>query len=553
MTYADSDLSTGEPERQGPLTFGQIAQLMEYEEILTKAPDAAWTRTLTQRWPVPESTPTAAVRAALALLSRRHEIIRTTFGRDGSGNPVQVVWRAGSERIRTVEPEASPTSDAWVDSYLAALRQKPLPCDTEPPISFEIVVDGASAKEVLIVFHHIVADHQSVQILRRDFLSALNSLRHGKAEPASPSPRQPIDEALIQEARANAENDGLESWREVLDVTAPTQYPVWDEGRSAGYTATFESADLQHAVSALSKRHGLWPAQALLGLYAFAMARYTDLPTASMCVISSNRFAYPSAVHCCALRVPVSIPSDAGRPEEIMKTVEASTKNLHRNADHDARALRKLLDERQQSTGFNTRFRMEYNFLSRRGGSVDRGMPRDARARSEFRHEPTDPADPTLTYFAARPGRGREPLVISFESNEAFLPVPAAEALLRAMESLGAALAQVGPDAQRQVGQGAAPWAVHMADALEARPQATGLVPFGTGYVDTARTVRAIEVELGGKRAVEVLVHDRGTPRERLVARLSEAPGADEVSDLLAALRRRADQDPALVMPTEVM
>ncbi|MFJ6351771.1 condensation domain-containing protein [Streptomyces sp. NPDC092046] len=540
-------------ERTGPLTFGQLAQLVEYEEVLVGAPEAAWTRTLTQRWALPADTEVSAVRDALALLARRHEIVRTTFERDDSGDPVQKVWKPGAERIRTIDPGALASEAGWTESYLASLRREPLPVGMEPPITFDILAEGDTAKDVLIAFHHIVADYRSMQILHREFLSALTLLSQGKTDLAVAPPRQPIDEALIQAARAGQEGDGLEPWREVLDATAPTSYPRWDERRSAGYTATFASESLQHAVSVLSQRNGLWPAQALLGLYAFVIARYTGLPSTSLCVISSNRFTYPTGVHCCALRVPVVLPTGAVAPDELMKTVEAATRNLHRNADHDARALRRMLDGRQESTGFNTRLRLEYNFFSRRGGAIRTGMPYGTRSLSTFRHEPTEPADPTLTYLAARPGRGTEPMVLSLESNEAFLPLPAASALLRAMESLGAELAAAGDEEKGREEEGTVSWAAHMDLALNARPAVSGLLAFRSGYVDAHRIVRAVNAELGDGCVVDVAVRGRGTPRERLAVRLSESPGHEATADLLAKLRRRAHRDPSLVIPTEVM
>ncbi|GEB61794.1 condensation domain-containing protein [Streptomyces gardneri] len=552
-------------ERQGPLTLGQLAQLVEYEEVLARAPEAAWTRTLTQRWAVPAGNEVSAVRDALALLARRHEVLRTTFERDDSGNPVQRVWAPGSERIRVCDPQVLPGAGEApdVDAFLASLRRQPLPCDAEPPIAFHVLAEGDAAKEVLIVFHHIVADYRSMQILHRDFLAALAVLARGGTEPPGAPPRQPIDEALRQAARAGQEDDGLEGdrregdglepWREALDAAAPTPYPRWDESRSAGYTATFSSESLQHAVSVLSQRNGLWPAQALLGLYAFVVARYTGLPSTSLCVISSNRFTYPSGVHCCALRVPVVLPTGELPPEGLMKAVAAATRNLHRNADHDARALRALVAGRQEATGFNTRFRLEYNFFSRRGGAVGAGTPRGPRSPGGFRHEPTEPADPTLTYLAARPGRGTEPMVLFLESNEAFLPLPAAEALLRAMEGLGAELAGRAELAEPAEHDPPVHWTAYLSHALDARPAVPDLLAFRSGHVDVRRIVRAVDAELGDGRARGVEVRDRGTPRERLVLRLSDPWGADAVADLLARLRRRAYSDPSLVIPTEVM
>lgn len=544
-------------ERQGPMTLGQVAQLLEYEDIVERAPEAAWTRNASCHWALPDGCDVTTAAAAVRALTMRHEVLRTTFARDAEGRPVQAVHPTGREVVEIRDLRRCVAEHGSIRRLMAALQRLPMSLDTEPPVRFEILTEDDSARDVVMVFHHIVADVRTCQILQRDLAALLEALRSGRGVERR-APRQPVDEALAQESRVSL-SDGLAPWRRVLAAAPPTQLPVLDDNRRASsYTAVFESATLQETSEALSRSSRLLPAQVLLGLYAFVLSRYTGLGTTVVCVISSNRFSYPSAVHCCALRIPFAIPiADAHEVEELLDVVRESTDGLYRNADHDVRALRRLLADRQTATGFNTRFRMEYNYLRNERSSAPAAGPRVPAERSgRFSHHPAAPADPSLTYLEARAGRADTPLVLTLEANEALLPLPAAESLVRAMEALAEHLAG---DAARD---GTASWQHHLAAALKVRSQDADLLPYGSGVVDRARVARAVAEELHRHRdtsgtvahsSVEVVVAGRGTVRERLVARVDGTLGPTVRNEVLAALHRRAESDAALVVPRELV
>ncbi|MFB7378498.1 condensation domain-containing protein [Kitasatospora purpeofusca] len=542
------------------MTFGQTAQLVEHEEIVERSPEAAWTRTACCHWTLPVGCEAGTATAALHALAARHEVLRTSFGRDGAGRPVQLVHPAGREQVRVRDRREALAGHGSVREWMDVLQRRPLDLRPAPPVQFEVLTEGRFARDVVMLYHHIVADVRTCQLLRRDLDRLLGAGANGGV-PVRRAPRQPVDEATAQLARAG-DNDLLAPWRQVLAAAPPTPMPVLDDGRRGeSYTAMFASARLGAAVSELSHSARLLPAQVLLGLYAFALARYTGLDTTLIAVISSNRFAYPSAVHCCALRVPFALPvtgdHEAGR---LLDVVRESTEGLYRNADHDAGQLRRLLATRQEQTGFNTRFRMEFNYLRVDGSSVPGAAGPDAEGLGDgrFRHRRTCPADPSLSYLEARATTDDSPLVLALESNEAFLPLPAAESLLRAVEALADNLA--GHEGLDWDSSEPGSWRWHLDRARRAGPRAGELLPYHSGLVDRERVARAVAEELRTRRQeptpappVDVTVADRGTARERLVAQVHGPLTPALRKDVLAALRRRAGSDPALVVPLELV
>ncbi|MDY0812018.1 condensation domain-containing protein [Kitasatospora purpeofusca] len=526
------------------MTLGQLAQLAELEEIADRAPDRTWTRVLAMRWPLPDRVSPETVREALRILVRRHEVLRSTFTRDASGAPVQLVHRPGRERItlRDLPPGAG---EEWSAALADRACHRPMNVAAEPPVEFEVLSDRAATREVLAVLHHVVADLRTSQLLHRQLVELVEALRDGAPPPVPGPVTQPIETALAQWAGAGR-STGLARWREVLRAAPPSQLPVLDDRRrGSSYTATFTSLSLYGSVKVLADRHHLLPAQVLLGLYSFVMGRYTGLDTCVICVISSNRFAYPAAVHCCALRYPcaVAVPREA-EEAALMAAARAATGGLLRNCDHDVRELRALLEEHQRSTGGNTRFRLEYNYmvLEPFPGAPARDRTEPAQRPVErFRSDPTDPADPALSYLLAVPDAAAGLMILELESNEAVIPLPAARDLLAGLESLARELAEGVPHG----------WSDQVANARRRGPVGTDLVRYRNGVVDASRVARAVAAELGLPDGVRVLVRGRGSDRERLVALLPVELRPTELDALVDRLHHRTRSDPALVVPVE--
>ncbi|MFD0838849.1 non-ribosomal peptide synthetase [Williamsia serinedens] len=167
------------------------------------------------------------IRAAAADLTARHEILRTVL-LDHDGRPLARVLAPGDAAARVdVAIAGLETIDAdLTDTAVDDAIRTPFDLAAAPGWRmrlWDIVTDGAvTARVLVIVAHHVVADGWSVQVLGRDVLTALGA-RLDDREPVWADPVEPYsgfaDRAAI---RGSASPEVLDHWRTVLDG-APTQ------------------------------------------------------------------------------------------------------------------------------------------------------------------------------------------------------------------------------------------------------------------------------------------------------------------------------------------
>ncbi|WP_327169301.1 non-ribosomal peptide synthetase [Streptomyces subrutilus] len=131
------------------------------------------------------------MRAACALLLRRHTALRSAFTDRGLDRPVQVVvadaaapWEAVDlGGLRTGEREA-----AW-RRLLAADRERRFDLERPPLVRFTLVGLGAGRHRLVMTNHHILWDGWSSAVLLRELLT-------GYAGLAGPEPAAPVAEGV---------------------------------------------------------------------------------------------------------------------------------------------------------------------------------------------------------------------------------------------------------------------------------------------------------------------------------------------------------------------
>ncbi|HXS61779.1 MAG TPA: amino acid adenylation domain-containing protein [Streptosporangiaceae bacterium] len=162
-------------------------------------------------------------------LIARHNVLRASYYNDADGTPVQVINPPRKMTIPVIE-----ISGASKDERLAKAREVArersrilFALGAGYVIRADLLRLDADDHILLIVIHHIVADHWSLAVLAKE-LSALYAARArgGPATPAPlpPLPRQYADHAELQARRlGNGAFEGhLDYWRKQLaDLTAP--------------------------------------------------------------------------------------------------------------------------------------------------------------------------------------------------------------------------------------------------------------------------------------------------------------------------------------------
>ncbi|MGW0779155.1 condensation domain-containing protein, partial [Streptomyces sp. NPDC002835] len=181
---------------------------------------------------------TAALRAALADVIERHEVLRTVYPAV-EGEPHQSVLPADTVELWR-EPIA--TTEDGLPARLAAAFDQPFHLETDAPLRahlLRIENDGEGDEEhvLMVVLHHIASDGSSIAPLTHDLSHAYTARRAGTAPHWEPLPVQYADFAQWQRQWLGEEEDPgsvisaqLDYWRKTLtglpeELQLPTDRP----------------------------------------------------------------------------------------------------------------------------------------------------------------------------------------------------------------------------------------------------------------------------------------------------------------------------------------
>ncbi len=205
---------TQEPELL-PLASGQAPRLSSAQWRLwlhqRSAPHSvAYNRPLAMR--LPEPLDLGALETALTDLLRRHDILRTRYQPDGSGQPLPVVV--------PVSPVQLAVDDADPQAALAAELTRPFDLATDPPIRHRVVRRGPGQPALLLlVLHEIAADFRSRELIVRQLRAAYR----GRAVP-TPTLRYADYAAWQRELVASpTARRHLDFWQGALAGLTPAQ------------------------------------------------------------------------------------------------------------------------------------------------------------------------------------------------------------------------------------------------------------------------------------------------------------------------------------------
>ncbi|MEV5838466.1 non-ribosomal peptide synthase/polyketide synthase, partial [Nocardia sp. NPDC052112] len=149
-----------------------------------------------------------ALRAAMADLIGRHEILRTVYP-ETAGAPAQVILP-----VAQVVPalELRPIATAELESTVIAVMAAPFDVTAEVPVRLELfqVTDAptdAAEFVLVLVVHHIAGDGSSMGPLTRDLMTAYAARSVGESPTWAPLPVQYADYAIWQRELLGSEDD----------------------------------------------------------------------------------------------------------------------------------------------------------------------------------------------------------------------------------------------------------------------------------------------------------------------------------------------------------
>ncbi|MFI5776149.1 amino acid adenylation domain-containing protein [Nocardia sp. NPDC051570] len=232
----------------------------------------------------------AALRAAVADVTDRHEILRTVFPAVAE-KPEQVVLPAAGYRP-VIEP-IRVGGEEELDRLLTAQAAAGFDLTAEPGFRARLFACGAQDHVLLLVLHHIAFDGWSIGVLAEDLAEAYRARGAGSAPAWSPLPVQYADYVLWRQRVLGDEEDPdslqhrqLAYWTDALrgspeELALPTDRPRPPMPSMAGDVVTFSVPAAVHSrVVELARSAGATPfmvVQAALAATLTKLGAGTDI------------------------------------------------------------------------------------------------------------------------------------------------------------------------------------------------------------------------------------------------------------------------------------
>lgn len=220
----------------------------------------------------------SALRAGLAGVAQRHEILRTVFVATGRG-PLQVVKTGGDLQVpvidlRDLEPLARETEARRLTGSEAG---RTFDLSQAPAVRAALMRFDQREHILLLTLHHIVCDEWSMEVLVKEAALLYEASCKGYPSPLEPLPIQYADYAVWErgpERRAEIERQ-MDYWRTQLqgmrrlDLTSRRSTPRRSQG---GREHFWLSKELMDRVRALSKARGVTLFMTLLAAFKALLA-----------------------------------------------------------------------------------------------------------------------------------------------------------------------------------------------------------------------------------------------------------------------------------------
>ncbi|RKG68716.1 condensation domain-containing protein, partial [Corallococcus terminator] len=263
-----------------PLSFAQ--QRLWFLDQLQ--PDSAFYNVPSLVW-LEGALDTRALEQGLQSLVERHEVLRTTFPRQGDA-PVQHIHTAGLSSLPVIDlthlaPEAREHEARRLASEEA---QRPFNLTTGPVMRATLLRLEPTRHALLLTLHHIVSDGWSMGVMVRELAALYRAFASGEAPTLAPLPVQYADFASWQRQwlQGDVLQAQLDFWRHqlagapsALELPTDRPRPTIQSFRGASLPVHLPRA-LADRVRALAQQEGATPFMALLASFQLLLSRYAN-------------------------------------------------------------------------------------------------------------------------------------------------------------------------------------------------------------------------------------------------------------------------------------
>ena len=221
-----------------------------------------------------------ALRASLAAVIQRHEILRTAYLTDDEGDPVarvssQVVLEMPLKDISQLSPMAQ---QACVTQAIADNTRLPISLEQAPLLRAQMLRISDAEHVLLYSMHHIISDGWSMAVLVNELVQHYAALESGAPSPLPPLPVQYADYARwqLELERSGALREQGRYWQQALAGSSGMLALPMDSPRPA--SASYAGSNLQFSLpSSLSDALGRLAKQAGVTLYSTLLAAFAVL------------------------------------------------------------------------------------------------------------------------------------------------------------------------------------------------------------------------------------------------------------------------------------
>lgn len=223
---------------------------------------------------------TRSVRAVAA----RHESLRTVFGEDAGGKPLQRILPVAADHppVEWVDLQTAPDADGEARRTAEAAAGQPFDLGRGPLLRVKILRLAATRHAVVCTLHHIISDGWSTTVLIREIGAHYAAFAAGRAPGLLPLALQYGDFSAWQRSPAREGEIGrqLAFWRTRLAGLPVLELPV-DRLRPAvqGFTGVrvplVTSAAVRSALAALARAEGTTLFVVTLAAYQVALAAWS--------------------------------------------------------------------------------------------------------------------------------------------------------------------------------------------------------------------------------------------------------------------------------------
>ena len=160
-----------------------------------------------------------ALEKALCEIIRRHEALRTIFT-EIDGFPFQIIKDGFPAQFLTEDMRGKAIDDLSQRTAVMLLGERAMPFDLATGPLFRIKLLRLTELEslLLITMHHIMGDHWSMQVFRRELIDLYEAYSQGRESPFSRLPRQFADHAVWEKQLLGSGllNSQLDYWKKQL-------------------------------------------------------------------------------------------------------------------------------------------------------------------------------------------------------------------------------------------------------------------------------------------------------------------------------------------------